>query len=128
MGTLADDLMLKVMLTLLLMPMKMPMQMRMLMLLHTSERTIVPQTVIFLIFQPAVTSKRYIRATSPVNTYSSGVKTDFWRKTGRSRAVYESIRKIPTARSTEISVPSQTSIRFFPLMAENGPFRPFFGL
>ena len=50
-----------------------------------------------------------------------------WEK-GRSRAVYESIRKIPTARSTEISVPSQTLIRFFPLMAENGPFRPFFGL
>ena len=41
----------------------------------------------------AVTSKRYIRATSPVNTYSSGVKTDFWRKTGRSQAAYESSRK-----------------------------------
>ena len=32
----------------------------------------------------AVTSKRYIRTTSPVNTYSSGVKTDSRRKTGRS--------------------------------------------
>ena len=73
----------------------------------------------------AVTSKRYIRATSPVNKYSSGVKTDFRQKTGRSRAVYESIRKIATARATEISVPSQPSIQFFPLMAQNGPF---FGL
>ena len=45
----------------------------------------------------AVTLKRYIRTTSPVNTYSSGVQTDSRRKTGRSQAVYESIRKIPKA-------------------------------
>ena len=32
----------------------------------------------------AVTLKQYIRTTSPVNTYSSGVKTDSRRKTGRS--------------------------------------------
>ena len=75
----------------------------------------------------AVTSKQYIRATSPVNTYSSGVKTDFRRKTGRSRAVYESIRKIPRGETTKILVPSQALIRFFPSMARNGPFRPFFG-
>ena len=50
--------------------------------------------------QKAFTLKRYIRATSPVNTYSSGVKTDFRRKTGRRGAVYESIRKIPTPRTT----------------------------
>ena len=55
------------------------------------------------------------------------VKMGFRRKTGRSRAVYESIRKIPTGKTTEISVASQPSIRFFPLMARNGPFRPFFG-
>ena len=107
MGTLADDLMLKVMLILLLMLMQMSMLMLMLMLLHTSERTIVPQTVIFFNF--------------PAGCYIETVHSC-------SRAVYESIRKIPTARSTEISVPSQTSIQFFPWMAQNGPFRPFFGL
>ena len=55
------------------------------------------------------------------------VKMGFRRKTGRSRAVYESIRKIPTGKTKQISVASQPSIRFFPLMARNGPFRPFFG-
>ena len=55
------------------------------------------------------------------------VKTGFRQKTGRSRAVCESIRKIPTGETTEISVPSQALIRFFPSMARNGPFRPFFG-
>ena len=55
------------------------------------------------------------------------VKTGFWQKTGPGRAVYESIRKVPTGKTTEISVASQPSIRFFPLMARNGPFRPFFG-
>ena len=54
-------------------------------------------------------------------------KTDFRRKTGRSRAVYESIRKIPRGETTEISVPSHALIWFYPLMARNGPFRPFFG-
>merc|ERR1719234_142208 len=54
------------------------------------------------------------------------VKTDFWQKTGRSRAVYELIRNIPRGETTEISVPSQALIRFFPSMARNGPFRPFF--
>ena len=68
----------------------------------------------------AITSKRYICATSPVNTYLSGVKTDFRRKTDCSRAVYQSIRKIPTARTTEISMSSQTSIQFFPV---DGPKR-----
>merc|ERR1739844_827531 len=55
------------------------------------------------------------------------VKTDFRQKTGRSRAVYELIRKIPRGETTEISVPLQALIRFFPSMARNGPFRPFFG-
>ena len=55
------------------------------------------------------------------------VKTGFRRKTGRSRAVCESIRKIPTGQITEISVASQPLIRFFPLMARNGLFCPFFG-
>ena len=75
----------------------------------------------------AVTSKWQLRTTSPMNTNSSEVKMGFRRKTGRSRAVYESIRKIPTGKTTEISVASQPSIRFFPLMARNGPFWPFFG-
>ena len=55
------------------------------------------------------------------------VKTGFRQKTGRSRAVYESIRKISTGKIIEISVASQPSIRFFPPKARNGPFRPFFG-
>ena len=75
----------------------------------------------------AVTSKWQLRTTSPMNTNSSEVKMGFRRKTGRSRAVYESIRKIPTGKTKQISVASQPSIRFFPLMARNGPFRPFFG-
>ena len=44
-------------------------------------------------------------------------KTGFRRKTGRSRAICESIRKIPTGKITEILVASQPLIRFFPLMA-----------
>ena len=75
----------------------------------------------------AVTSKWQLRTTSPMNTNSSEVKMGFRRKTGRSRAVYESIRKIPTGKTKQISVASQPSIRFFPPMARNGPFRPFFG-
>ena len=75
----------------------------------------------------AVTSKQYIRATSPVNTYSSGVKTDFRRKTGRSRAVYESIQKNLKATTTEISVPSQPLIRFFPLKAVSAVFQALGG-
>ena len=55
------------------------------------------------------------------------VKTGFRRKTGRSRAVCESIRKIPTGKITEIFVASQPLIRFFPPKARNGPFCPFFG-
>ena len=47
------------------------------------------------------------------------VKTDFQQKTGRSRAVYESIRKIPWGNTTEILVPSQPLIRFFPSMAKH---------
>ena len=43
------------------------------------------------------------------------------------RTVYESIQKVPTGKTTEILVPSQPSIRFFPPMAQNGPFWPFFG-
>ena len=46
-------------------------------------------------------------------------ENEFLAKTGRSWAVYESIRKIATARMTKISVPSQSSLRFFPLMARN---------
>merc|ERR1712208_225324 len=75
----------------------------------------------------AVTSKWQLRTTSPMNTNSSEVKMGFRRKTGRRRAVYESIRKIPTGKTKQILVASQPSIRFFPLMARNGPFRPFFG-
>ena len=55
------------------------------------------------------------------------VKTGFRRKTGRSRAVCESIRKIPTGKITEILVASQPLIRFFAPKARNGPFCPFFG-
>ena len=65
----------------------------------------------------AVTSKQYIRATSPVNTYSSGVKTDFRRKTGRSPAVYESIGKIPAGKT----------IRFSSVNGPFGSFQPFLG-
>ena len=76
----------------------------------------------------AVTSKWELRTTSPMNTNSSaGENCFFGKKTGRSRAVYESIRKIPTGKTKQILVASQPSIRFFPLMARNGPFRPFFG-
>ena len=46
-----------------------------------------------------------------------GWKRVFGQNTGHSQAVYESIRKIPTARTTEISVPSQPSIQF---SAQNG--------
>ena len=49
-----------------------------------------------------------------------------WEK-GRSRAVYESIRKIPTGKTKQISVASSPSIPFFPWVAPKGPFWPFFG-
>jgi hypothetical protein len=55
------------------------------------------------------------------------VKTDFRRKTGRSRAVYASIRMTPWGKTSRIAVRSQPSIRFFTSMAPKGPFRPFFG-
>ena len=55
------------------------------------------------------------------------VKTGFRRKTGRSRAVCESIRKIPTGKITKVLVASQPLIWFFPPKARNGPFCPFFG-
>ena len=48
------------------------------------------------------------------------VKTDFRQK-------FSSIRTIPRGKTTEISVRTQPSIRFFPLPARNGSFRPFFG-
>ena len=51
----------------------------------------------------------------------------FRRKTGRSRAVYESIRKIPMGKTKQISVASSPSIPFFPWVAPKGPFWPFFG-
>ena len=54
-----------------------------------------------------------------------GQKWEFGEKCGQ--AVYESIRKVPTGKTTEISVASQPSIWFFPLMARNGPVWPFFG-
>ena len=41
---------------------------------------------------------------------------------GRSGAVFPSIRTIPKGKTTEISVPSQPSIRFFPQHARNWPF------
>ena len=47
------------------------------------------------------------------------VKTGFWQKTGRGRAVYESIWKVPTGKTTEISVASQPSIWFFSLFRKN---------
>ena len=50
------------------------------------------------------------------------VQTGFRRKTGHSRAVYESIRKIPTGKTKQISVASQPLIWFFPPMARNGLF------
>ena len=49
------------------------------------------------------------------------VKTGFRWKTGRGRAFYESIRKVPTGETTE---PLVTSIRLFPSVFQN---RPFFG-
>ena len=49
-----------------------------------------------------------------------------WEK-GRSRAVYESIRKTPTGKTKQISVASSPSIPFFPWVAPKGPFWPFFG-
>ena len=51
----------------------------------------------------------------------------FRRKTGRSRAVYESIRKIPMGKTKQILVASSPSIPFFPWVAPKGPFWPFFG-
>ena len=41
---------------------------------------------------------------------------------GRSGAVFSSIRTIPRGQTTEISVRTQLSIRFFPLPARNGVF------
>ena len=35
------------------------------------------------------------------------MKNGFWRKTGRGQAVYESIRKVPSGKTTEISVALQ---------------------
>merc|ERR1712051_1132936 len=55
------------------------------------------------------------------------VKTDFLRKTGHSGPFFSSIRTIPRGRTSEISVPSQPSIRFFPPVARIGPFCPFWG-
>jgi len=49
-----------------------------------------------------------------------------WEK-GRSRGVYESIRKTPTGKTKQISVASSPSIPFFPWVAPKGPFWPFFG-
>ena len=49
-----------------------------------------------------------------------------WMKV-RSRGVYESIRKTPTGKTTEISVASSPSIPFFPWVAPKGPFWPFLG-
>ena len=43
------------------------------------------------------------------------------------RAVFSSIRMIPRGKTTEISVPSQPLIRFFPPVAQNRPLRPFLG-
>ena len=54
------------------------------------------------------------------------VKLGFWRKTGRSRAVYESIQKTPTGKTKQISVASSPSVPFFPWVAPKGPFWPFF--
>ena len=49
-----------------------------------------------------------------------------WEK-GRSRAVYESIRKTPTGKTRQILVASSPSIPFFPWVPANGPFWPVFG-
>ena len=55
----------------------------------------------------------HIRATSPVNRSSSEGENGFLpKKTGRSQAVYELIRKIPTTAMAKISVPLQPLIRF----------------
>ena len=75
----------------------------------------------------AVTSKWHFRTPSPINTNSLAGETDFRQQKGRSRAVYELIQKIPRGETTEILVPLQALIQFFPLMAPNGPFWPFFG-
>ena len=75
----------------------------------------------------AVTSKWHFRTTSPINTASPAGENWFSAKMGRSGAVFSSIRMIPRGQTTEISVRTQPSIRFFPLHARNGPFRPFFG-
>ena len=55
------------------------------------------------------------------------MKTGFRRKTGRSRAVYESIQKIPTGKITEISLVlplgivriDEKTARYGPFFAEN---------
>ena len=75
----------------------------------------------------AVTSKWHFRTTSPINTPSPAGENWFSAKIGRSGAVFSSIRTIPRGQTTEISVRTQPSIRFFPLPTRNGPFRPFFG-
>ena len=75
--------------------------------------------VMVVYFQPACC---YIKmATSyhqpQEHCFVDGWKRIFGRKTGRGRAVYESIQKVPMGETTEISVASQLSIRFSP----NGP-------
>ena len=60
--------------------------------------------------------------------YGKRLKTavGHWEK-GRSRGVYESIRKTPTGKTKQISVASSPSIPFFPWVAPKGPFWPLFG-
>ena len=62
----------------------------------------------------------------PVNMNSSAGENKFSAKNGPLRAVYASIQIIPRGKTTQISVASQPSIRFLPLMVLKGPFWLFF--
>ena len=51
----------------------------------------------------------------------------YWVHSNKNRVVFSSIRMIPRGKTKQISVALQPSIRFYPPMARNGPFQPFFG-